>query len=96
MFRRRATAEFSPAFQGRESKRRLRYVALATNERIFQPSLTRRYLVTMALIPGLEKPAYIKPSLRAEDKELTGFFEGDFLGKATPSHCSLWKYDREN
>ena len=55
ILRRRATPEFSPAFQGRDQRCDSSHVAFATIESMFQLSLTRQCLVSRT-DPGLERP----------------------------------------
>jgi hypothetical protein len=61
-----ATIDFSPAFQGRDQSSKSSHVASATIERVIQPSLTRRCLVTLALA-AFRGRAKIRPPLRVED-----------------------------
>ena len=84
LLRRGATGEFSPAFYG-ERGVKPRHVASATIESVFQPSLTRRCWVELALIPALKGRAKFKTPLRGEDKVLPGFLEKDFSGKPVQS-----------
>ena len=57
------------------------HVASATIESMFQPSLTRRGLVALAVVPALKGRATFKPPPCGEEKAAQDIPRGDFLGK---------------
>src|SRR6266699_2212413 len=64
------------------------HVASATIESMFQPSLTRRGLVALAVVPALKGRATFKPPPCGEEKATQDIPRGDFLGKVTQTKVS--------